>query len=149
MEEIVKKPVRASLKTPRHEIADCYRRKGSHNRTSGGHGNEKYKKDKQDEKDLAYVAHMVAVAAAQAVLSTNAEAGVVASGATHHLATEKANFSAMAHADYTITTASDGKLSAQSRGDVMLMPEGADSMRAISLKTAYRMPRRENKFMLV
>lgn len=109
-EEDFKKPVCFYCKRPGHKIADCYKRKRSDKRKGDGHGNDKDKADKRDEKKLAYVARMISKAAAQAAVGTQADEWVADSGATHHLATDKANFSAIVRADVNITTASDGTL---------------------------------------
>eukprot|EP00170_Pyropia_yezoensis_P001963 contig_8400_g1967 len=149
MEEDVKKPVSFSFKTPGHKIADFYKGKGSEKRAGAGYGNDKDIKGKRDDKKPAYVSRMVAMTTVQAVVGAHADKWVVASGATHHLSTEKANFFAMAHADDAITPVSDGKLSAHSRGEATLLAEGAEIMTAISLKNAYRVPGIEDDIMSV
>lgn len=92
---------------------------------------------------------MIPKAAAQAAVDTQADEWAVETGATHHLATDKADFSDMAHTDDTITTASDGTLSAESRGVATLTAEGAENTTVITLKNAYRVPGLKDNLMSV
>eukprot|EP00170_Pyropia_yezoensis_P004191 contig_17252_g4202 len=92
---------------------------------------------------------MIPKAAVQVAVDTQADEWVVDSGATHHLATDKADFSAMASVDDTITTASDGTLSADSRGVATLPAEGADNTTVITLKNTYRVPGFKDNLMSV